>query len=328
MTDRVPQPLISVIVPVYNVKPFLAKCIDSIIAQTYANMEVIIVDDGSTDGCAVICDNYAQRYAHISVIHKENGGLASARNAGIDVAKGDYLGFVDSDDFIEPFMYEKLMYSILKHSCDLAVCGINYVFDDGAVIPKANIEPEQVLDFPDAIREMNTFRLYDMGAWSKLYKKELFEDIRFPVGKLSEDFFIMYRIFERAQRIVYVPDACYNYFQRTNSITKSKKINSDFLDAAYEQMVFLDNKYPELSVVGHVSYASAALTVYDSYLKNKVDCPKELKAKYKTIVCDNLEYIQRATYLSKPKKIQFTLFKMNSWIYDMVFILYRMKNRV
>lgn len=103
------QPLISIVVPVYNVKQFLTKCLNSIISQTYSNLEIIVVDDGSTDGSATICDDYAKKDKRISVIHKENGGLASARNAGIDVAKGTYIGFVDSDDYIEPYMYEKLL---------------------------------------------------------------------------------------------------------------------------------------------------------------------------------------------------------------------------
>lgn len=165
------QPLISIVVPVYNVKQFLTKCLNSIISQTYSNLEIIVVDDGSTDGSATICDDYAKKDKRISVIHKENGGLASARNAGIDVAKGTYIGFVDSDDYIEPYMYEKLLQAILKYSCNIAVCGINYVFDDGEVIAKANIEPEQFFEFPRAIEEMNTFRLFDMGAWSKLIEE-------------------------------------------------------------------------------------------------------------------------------------------------------------
>ena len=225
-------------------------------------------------------------------------------------------------------MYEKLLQAILKYSCNIAVCGINYVFDDGEVIAKANTEPEQFFEFPWAIEEMNTFRLFDMGAWSKLYKRELFADIRFPVGKLSEDFFIMYRLFDLAQGVAYVPDACYNYFQRANSITKSKKINHDFLDAAYEQMVFLDKNYPNLAVIGHVSYASAALTVYDSYLKNKVQCPGSFRNHCREIILDNRSYIRNASYLSRSKKIQFKLFTLNALLYDKVFLLYRKKKRV
>ena len=326
--DIAAQPLISIVVPVYNVKAFLAKCLDSIVKQTYMNLEIIVVDDGSTDGSEEICDSYAERDGRISVIHKENGGLASARNAGIDLAHGEYIGFVDSDDFIEPFMYEKLLKALLKHSCEIAVCGINYVFDDGTVIPKANLEPERIFDFQQAITEMNTFRLFDMGAWSKLYSRRLFDDIRFPIGKLSEDFFIMYKLFNRSRYVVYVPDACYNYFQRANSITKSKKINHDFLEAAYEQMLFLDKNYPDLSIVGHTSYASAALTVYDSYLKNRVKCPKDFLLRCHSIIKENESYIRRSDYISPAKRVQFILYIFNIPVYNVIFRLYRKRNRI
>ncbi|MBS5402038.1 MAG: glycosyltransferase [Bifidobacterium sp.] len=321
-------PLISVIVPVYNVKPYIAKCLDSIMRQTYTNIEIIVVDDGSTDGSEHICDEYANKDQRIIVIHQKNGGLAAARNTGIDAAHGEYLGFVDSDDFIEPFMYEKLLNAAQQNSCTLAVCGINYVFDDGKVIPKANIEPNQVFDFPRAITEMNTYRLFDMGAWSKLYKSNLFDDIRFPIGKLSEDFFIMFKIFDRAQKVAFVSDACYNYYQRTNSITKSKRINTDFLDAAYSQMKYLDKKYPNLTIVGHVSYASSALTVYDFYLKNHVNCPKDTMNNIKSIIDENYQYIKVCSYISKTKRAQFYMFKHVPHIYRIIFKLYRLAKRV
>ena len=321
-------PLISVVVPVYNVKPYVAKCLDSILRQTYTNIEIIVVDDGSTDGSELICDDYSNKDPRITVIHQRNTGLAAARNTGIDAAHGEYLGFVDSDDFIEPFMYEKLLNAAQKNNCVLAVCGINYVFDNGTVIPKANIEPDQVFDFPDAITEMNTYRLFDMGAWSKLYKSELFDGIRFPVGKLSEDFFIMFKIFDRAQKVAFVSDACYNYYQRTNSITKSKKINHDFLEAAYKQMRYIDRNYPSLSVIGHTAYASAALTVYDSYLKNQVPCPEAFRKQCISIIQNQKQYIAQANYISKAKRIQFHLFLINATLYKVIFMTYKIRNKI
>lgn len=321
-------PLISVVVPVYNVKPYVAKCLDSILRQTYTNIEIIVVDDGSTDGSELICDDYSNKDPRITVIHQRNTGLAAARNTGIDAAHGEYLGFVDSDDFIEPFMYEKLLNAAQKNNCVLAVCGINYVFDNGTVIPKANIEPDRVFDFPDAITEMNTYRLFDMGAWSKLYKSELFDGIRFPVGKLSEDFFIMFKIFDRAQKVAFVSDACYNYYQRTNSITKSKKINHDFLEAAYKQMRYIDRNYPSLSVIGHTAYASAALTVYDSYLKNQVPCPEAFRKQCISIIQNQKQYIAQANYISKAKRIQFHLFLINATLYKVIFMTYKIRNKI
>lgn len=317
------EPLISVIVPIYKVENYLPKCIESILNQTYGNLEIILVDDGSPDKCGEICDDYALRDKRIIVIHKENGGLSSARNAGIDIAKGEYFGFVDSDDYIEPFMYEKLLSAILENKCKLSVCNVNYVFDGGKVIPKNTSEQDKVLGFKEAITEMNTYRIFDMGAWSKLYHRELFEAVRFPEGKLSEDFFVMYKIFDMAQTVAYVSTPCYNYLQRQSSITKNKKINHYFAEAAYEQMLYLDAHYPDLTVLAHVAYASANLTVYDFYIKNKVKCPKEKIREFKSAVRSNLDYIKKADFLSKSKKIQFKLFLTCRVLYDLVFKVYR-----
>ena len=322
------KPLISIIVPIYNVEKYLEKCIDSILCQTYTNFELILVDDGSPDSCGKICDTYKEKDSRIIVIHKENGGLSSARNAGLDIAKGEYIGFVDSDDYVEPFMYAELLNAVLKDKCKLAVCNINYVFEDGKVITKVKNASNKIFKFEDAILEMNTYRLFDMGAWSKLYHRSLFDEIRFPERKLSEDFYIMYKIFDKAQKVTYVAKSCYNYLQRKNSITKNKKINHDFASAAYEQMIYLDEKYPELEVVAHTSYASSILTVYDFYLKNRVECSRETKKQFIGIVKENMSFIKKAGYLSKAKRIQFRLFIVCPRIYNLVFVFYRKIKRV
>lgn len=321
-------PMLSIVVPIYKVEKYLNKCIDSILCQTFTDFELILVDDGSPDRCGEICDYYQKRDKRVRVIHKENGGLSSARNAGIDIASGEYIGFVDSDDYIEPFMYEYLIESLKKNKCLLSICAINYVFEDGKSICKVKDEEDQVFNFSDAILEMNTYRLFDMGAWSKVYHKSLFNNLRFPVGKLSEDFYIMYKIFDRAQKISYVATPCYNYLQRQNSISRNTKINHDFEYAAKEQMEYLETKYPELKVLAHTSYASAALTVYDFYIKNNVKCSKEQLKHFKKILKENYSYIVKAKYLSKTKKIQFALFKINPILYRAIFILYRKYRRI
>ena len=322
------QPLISVIVPIYKVENYLEKCVQSIIEQTYQNLEIILVDDGSPDNCPKLCDDLAKKDDRIKVIHKQNGGLSSARNAGIDVAQGEYIGFVDSDDYIEPQMYELLYNAIEKNNCKLSVCNINYVFENGKTIVKVKNSVDEFFDFNQAIVEMNTFRLFDMGAWSKLYHRDLFEDMRFPVGKFSEDFFIMYKIFEKANGIAYVSTPCYNYLQRQNSITKNKKINEDFIEAAKSQMEYLDAKYEDLKVLSHTAYASAQLTVYDFYIKNGVKCPKEKIKGYKSIIKENKEYIAKADFLSKSKRLQFKLFLFSTPIYGLVFKIYRLIKKV
>lgn len=322
------KPLISVVVPVYKVEKYLKKCVESILAQSYTNLEIILVDDGSPDNCGKLCDEISKKDSRIRVIHKQNGGLSSARNAGIDIAQGEYIGFVDSDDTIEPYMYEKLYGAIYNDKTKLAVCAVNYVYENGEVLRKKSVGRDMTFDFYHAMIEMNTHRIFDMGAWSKLYHRELFENLRFPVGKLSEDYYIMFRIFDRAQKISYVDTACYNYLQRKNSITRSVKINHDHEYAAKEQMEYLDEKHPELKTVGHVAYASSALTVYDFYIKNKVSCPKQRIDHFKQVINENMEYIKDATYLSASKRIQFKLFCLNPLLYNIVFKMYRQVKRI
>lgn len=322
------MPLITVIIPVFNVEKYLARCLDSVCAQTYSNIEIIVVDDGSTDGSGALCDKYEKKDSRIKVVHKVNGGLSSARNAGIRIAHGDYLGFVDSDDYIEPRMYETLLQACIQNDCAISVCGFNYVFDDGSTISKSSIEKSQVFDFDRAITEMNTYRLFDMGAWSKLYRKNLFEGIFFPEGRLSEDFFVMPQLFSKAGKVAFVTDALYNYYQRENSITKSKKINHDFEDAAFEQMKFLDKYHSEVSNVGHVAYASSVLTVFDSYLKNGVKCPMQYVRHAKKIISMNFRYIENSTYLSTLKRVQFRVFMFSKHIYTIMFLIFRKIKRV
>ena len=319
---------ISIIIPIYNVEKYLPTCVESILQQTYKNLEVILVDDGSPDRCPVICDELAQKDDRIRVIHQKNKGLSGARNTGIDNAQGDYLIFVDSDDTVEQTLVEELYTYAEKWNCAIVACGRNYIFEDGQIVCKIAHDESKVYGFEEAMQEMNSFRLFDMSAWAKIYRKELFEDIRFPEGKLSEDYYIMYKLFDKAQTIGYVAKPLYNYLQRQSSISRNKKINHDFADAAKKQMEFLDDKYPQMSVLGHTAYASANLTVYDFYLKNGVKCPKDKLLKFKKAVRDNLVYIRKNKNISKAKRIQFELFDKCAVIYKGVFVLYRKIRRV
>ena len=319
---------ISIIIPIYNVEKYLPACVESILQQTYKNLEIILVDDGSPDRCPVICDDLAQKDDRIRVIHQKNKGLSGARNTGIDNAQGDYLIFVDSDDTVEQTLVEELYTYAEKWNCAIVACGRNYIFEDGQIVCKIAHDESKVYGFEEAMQEMNSFRLFDMSAWAKIYRRELFEDIRFPEGKLSEDYYIMYKLFDKAQTIGYVAKPLYNYLQRQSSISRNKKINHDFADAAKKQMEFLDDKYPQMSVLGHTAYASANLTVYDFYLKNGVKCPKDKLLEFKKAVRNNLVYIRKNKNISKAKRIQFELFDKCAVLYKGVFVLYRKIRRV
>lgn len=190
------QDLISVIVPVYKVEKYLKRCVDSILAQTYPCLEVILVDDGSPDGCPAICDEYAREDRRVRVIHKENGGLSDARNAGIDAAKGKFLGFVDSDDYVHPRFYELLLQALKEEGADIAGCDVKKVCKTEKIEEK---EQQPIQRTVYSGREA-TANLYD----AQMYKKELFEEIRFPKGKLHEDEFTSYKLLYQSESVVYI----------------------------------------------------------------------------------------------------------------------------
>lgn len=209
------EPLISVIVPIYGVEAYLHQCVDSLLTQTHKNLEIILVDDGSPDGCGAICDEYAAKDSRVRVIHKKNGGLSDARNAGIDVAQGEYIGFVDSDDWVMPDMYEYLLQGILGYQTDISYCG--YVNVRTAWIDYRNEETDKVYTTETALNELFFDRLGNF-AWNKLYKAELWQDVRFPVGKNFEDIRTTYKLFERASRIAILKEPKYYYRIREDSI--------------------------------------------------------------------------------------------------------------
>ena len=214
--------LISIIVPIYNVEDYLKRCIDSILGQTYKNLEVILVDDGSPDKCGKIIDS------RIKVIHKKNGGLSSARNNGLDIATGDFIGFVDSDDYIERNMYESLIEALNNNNADIATCGI--IREDTNTQHKINIRTpntEKVYLDIDAIREILLSREIGISVWSKLYKREIFSTLRFPVGENNEDAAIVLECIS-GRVVVHTGICTYHYIVRNNSITKKYSIANTF----------------------------------------------------------------------------------------------------
>ena len=230
------MPKISIIVPVYNVEEYLPRCIDSILAQTFTDFELILVDDGSPDNCPQICDDYAQKDNRIKVIHKENGGLSSARNAGIELAISDFVGFVDSDDWIDPNMYSVLYNLQKKYNADIAECSFvkctAFEFCD-----HSNTMLEKVFSKEAAVIQLYKCECYGSTvAWNKLYKKSLFDDLKYPVGRNNEDQFLTPRLFFVANKVASCNYVGYYYYYRENSIMNSnftiKKIDavSSFMD--------------------------------------------------------------------------------------------------
>lgn len=224
------KPLLSIIVPVYDVERYLPKCMDSILAQTFTDFELILVDDGSPDNCPALCDAAAAKDARIRVIHQKNGGLSAARNAGLDAARGAWIGFVDSDDYIAPEMYEAMYHAVQSTGADLALCDYAEVDEAGAPCQSMHIRLEKK-DFTGRDLLKNATDSMIQPAWNKLFRRDVFAQLRYPEGKLNEDLFLIPEICLNTQKAVVVPKALYYYVQRGGSIMNGNKTLRHF-DAA------------------------------------------------------------------------------------------------
>ena len=223
------EDLISVIVPVYKVEKYLRKCVDSILCQTYPRFELILVDDGSPDGCGAICDEYAAGDPRVRVIHKPNGGLSSARNVGIDAAKGDYLYFVDSDDWLEPEALMALIEAVHNYDVPISCIG-NYDVNIETGEKTLGICPkkEEVISGEEMVGRIFTWDGCDSAVCDKLFRRELFRERRFPVGKICEDIPVTYRILLEAGRIAMVDKPLYNYLRRPGSLSNGELSETSF----------------------------------------------------------------------------------------------------
>lgn len=237
-------PLISIIVPVYNVEKYLEKCLHSICEQTYKNLEIIVVDDGSTDGSGEICDLLAKEDKRIKVIHQPNAGLSAARNRGLDIASGEYIGFVDSDDWIDVDMYQFLYELLTAKKADISICSL-YVEKPGKTKVKYCSTEILELNKQRAIQILAEDKIIRNYACDKLFAKRLFESIRFPEKRFFEDIAIMYRVFYEAEKIVMQGQPKYHYLTRDDSIMRSKynpRKEYHLFMAVYEQNKFILEK--------------------------------------------------------------------------------------
>ena len=246
------HPLVSIIVPVYKVEPYLRRCLDSIINQTYTNLEIILVDDGSPDNCPQICDEYAAKDNRIVVIHKENGGLSDARNAGLDICKGDYVSFVDSDDWIAFSFAESLLQVIDQYKADIGIASFIRTSNPFT----ANIKTETNLNIEELDSLQSVKKLWSdeyvtfVTSWGKLYRTSLFSSTRFPKGKIHEDEYTTYKLLYRASKTVFLNNPLYFYFQRNDSIMANASSDSlRILDAMIERYHFF-KKNNEMEIVG------------------------------------------------------------------------------
>lgn len=315
------MPIISIIVPIYNVEKYLKRCIESILNQDFKEFELILVNDGSTDNCGEICNIYKNKDKRIRVIHKKNGGLSSARNVGLDFAKGKYIAFVDSDDYINKNMYHILYKNLIKTNADISICNFNYVNDNDIVDINQPIDnyDYSIFNNIDALNQLYLENKAKMvTAWNKLYKKELFKDLRYVEGRVHEDEFIIHKLLYNSKKIVFTNGALYYYVQREGSITQSK-FNIKKLDAVYafkERFEFFrEKKLIELQFKAQEKYIYLFFfNYYEAKIKLK-NCNEEL-IKLKNDYNRTLISVLMNPYFIWKQKILFILFFINPKFYE------------
>lgn len=314
--------LVSIIVPVYNVEKYLERCIDSLVNQTLKDIEIILVDDGSTDSSGRICDEYAKKDKRIKVIHKENGGLSQARNFGLDIANGRYLQFVDGDDFIHKQMVEILYDTIINNNADISICDFDKVYENTKIKYKKLDYNTINVKIYNNIESLNQLYSKDVIkfviAWNKLYKKELFTNLRYRDGKIHEDEFIIHELLFKSKKVVYIPLKLYYYLQREDSIMKStfgiKRL--DGLDAYRERIEFFKKINERELVEKAVFIYSREFYIYYYKLKNQVDNSKKYLRKIKKDYIMLIKDIIINPYYTKKEKIIIIIFCINSKLYE------------
>ena len=314
-------PLISVIVPVYRVEKYLERCVKSILSQTYKNLEVILVDDGSPDQCPAICDACAERDVRVKVIHQENKGLSGARNAGIDAASGEYLAFVDSDDYVNPHFIEELYQLLQDTGCAIGQCRFSYVKGDGLVEESDSAfciyRGESLMEQLYGPEEKATCFVV---AWNKLYRAELFKEtgIRYPEGRIHEDEATTYRLFHEAKKLAFLDRALYGYYTENGgsitSVFSAKRLQ--WLTAHEERIAFFKkNGYEKLLPAAYRKLCDACITFYfrcTEQVKDAEELKKELRKRLETYRANGAAWIAA---LPLKTRMGYELFSMSPGLY-------------
>lgn len=273
--------LISIIVPVYKVEPYLDMCIESLVGQSYESLEIILVDDGSPDYCPVICDKWAEKDKRIKVIHKENGGLSDARNAGLAIATGNWVSFIDSDDWIDLQFYEKLK-KLGDRGADIVGCSAALVDEKGTYLgTQKSIDCE--LNTVDALRHLINEDILRQTVWNKIYRRELLKDTLFFQGKYNEDDFWAYQVISKATKVICCSEELYFYRQRAGSImNRSYSLKRlDGVEARKQRYVYIAENFPMLVNVEKKKFFFTVLYAYQSALR--INDREERKVCMKTL---------------------------------------------
>ncbi len=311
---------VSIIVPVYKVEQYIDECVTSIVNQSYRNLEIILVDDGSPDKCPEICDSWEKKDFRIKVIHKENGGLSSARNAGMSACTGEYVMFTDSDDFIDSCMVENLLKNAEYYDADVSACSIKKYYN-GTSHDFRNYFKQEITEYTglQAIEAMLREEI-DCAAWNKLYRVASIKGFEFPLGRYNEDVIFLFYSWQKIKKIVYTKEAYYNYRVTANSLTHSfSEKRFDYMGNAKEIKNFIDGNIPELKKVGEIYLnICASNTLMDLWYANSITryadyfkmCRKIVLRNYFTILTSPDYNTKTKIKSAIMSVIPFSLFKL------------------
>lgn len=320
--------LISVIVPVYKVEKYLAKCIDSILNQIYSNFELVLVDDGSPDNCGLICDKYAETDMRIRVIHKPNGGLSDARNVGVSFATGDYITFIDSDDYIDSYFLKNFADILQNEDADLIITGVVNFYENDISIDSQISNEYEVLTHEQTYEKMLLQDGMDVNATAKLYRKSIFDNIKYPVGELYEDIKVIYDVVESVDTIIFSKYRGYFYLQRTDSIMYSNMSSKKLilLDTVKRLKSLIQENYPNIenAAIRRYVYCNFHLlgrAIFDNLFINECREMRKNILEYQNLILNN-------DIFSKKEKIATLFLKLGLMPYKIMWWCFcKLKNK-
>lgn len=311
------EPVVSIVVPVYNVERYLDACVQSLLDQELEAIEVILVDDGSTDGSSALCDRWAERDARIKVIHKANGGLSDARNIGVDAATAPYIGFVDSDDHVSPAMYRVLYENLVKEGADLSLCGMYNCYANRTIVPDR--QDYLVLSDREAVELCLVGDLISVTAVNRLYPRELAREVRFPVGKTTEDGFTVIEFLSRVRTIVVDlrPQYYYEHREGTISTRPYGPGSCDVIEAYERNRALVEKRYPELLAVADFRCFWSRFVVLDSMLSPGASDDAAKRAEIVSYLRSHCGDILRNPYVGTARKVALLGLMLNVRVYGL-----------
>lgn len=309
---------ISVIVPVFNTEAVMNRCVDSIINQSYTNLEIILIDDGSSDNSPSICDEYKRKDSRVKAIHQNNSGLAQARNKGIECSTGKWILWVDSDDYIDAKLCEKVHSTAVKYQVDIVVFGFSKFYDDGQIESISNKEKSRLIDVSEAMKQLSDKKIGNF-TWNRFYKKELFDGIRYPEGRAYEDIGTTYRLIDKAKAIYFLNSNLYFYYQANNSITHtiSQRNITDEFEQRFEQYIYLlKHNYDAAKAVKEELLADALQ--YCIYSPYEPENPTYRRASLVIKKSKDTKLIFGGTYI-----IMYWLYRISVPIFNFICVLFK-----